>query len=63
MKLLTLIDSLPTQAKAVFTGASVTGAWATYLGLVQDAFGAGAAILSFVWLALQIYSFWEKRRK
>ncbi|MCI0564105.1 MAG: hypothetical protein MN733_36985 [Nitrososphaera sp.] len=63
MKFLTLIDSLPTQAKAVATGASVTGAWATFLGLVQDAFGAGAAVLSFIWLGLQIYTFWEKRRK
>ena len=62
MKLVTIMTAIPQGVQTPLTGAAVTGAWATVLGLIQSGFGAAAAVLSFVWLALQIYAFLEKRR-
>lgn len=63
MKLNPLMDQIPQGVQGVMNGGAVIGAWASFVGLIQDTAGAVAAVLSVVWLGLQIYSWWEKRRK
>ena len=63
MKIGQVTDIIPQQVQQTLNGMSVVGAWATFAGLIQDWAGAVAAILSVVWLGLQIWSWIEKRRK
>lgn len=62
MKLYPIMDQVPQGVQHALTGGAVAGGWAAFMGLIQTVFGALAAVLSFIWLAMQIYSWWEKRR-
>ena len=58
-----LIDAIPQQVQTGMTGGAVAGAWASAAGLMQDWLGVAAAFLSIVWLGLQIYSWFERRKR
>lgn len=57
-----LLDQIPQQTQAGMTGGAVLGAWVSATGFLQDWLGIVAALLSIVWLSLQIYSWWTKQK-
>ena len=56
------MDAIPQQAQAGMMGGAVFGAWASAAGFLQDWLGVGAALLSIVWLGLQIFGWFERRK-
>lgn len=63
MKLGGMLDQIPQQAQAGLTGGAVAGAWLSLVDVIQGYAALAASILSIIWLGLQIWSWWEKRRK
>ena len=63
MKFATVMDLIPQRTQSGITSGAVFGAWASAAGFLQDWLGVVAAFLSIIWLGVQLYSWWEKRKR
>jgi hypothetical protein len=63
MKLETIQEHIPQSIQTGANWGSVGAALASFFGAIQGPLAAIASMLSILWLGLQIYSYFKKRKK
>ena len=55
--------AIPPQAQMPGDAVVASGIVAFWLGYLPTALGVIVSVMSMIWLGLQIYAFWKKRRE